>query len=282
MTAFSVPNTSNRGCPSSLAGTTCRRDRSRISASTLQSTIGCRTDRSGRLRRRVTHLRFPHPSATVPAYGRLPRRTPTQRQLATGACSNFPTEPFPGLPIGDKRAFPSLTVSAPNSSQNDNSLQNRRDRRPLPVRPFRRSRPADRSPHHAPDQGFVIVFRETKTLLNVPICSMSRTPTSTAIFALFCHRAAITRPRHAPPPRTLFVISGRTGAFHQSVHRLFRQEADLPLFQLAHDPVDASPTKLKLLYTPRTAPMASIFEDLGRDTLRTPAPQGHCACSRSH
>ena len=143
MTTFSVPNPSNRGCPSSLAGTTCRRDRSRISASTLRSTIGCRTDRSGRLRRRVTHLRFPHPSATVPAYGRLPRRTPTQRQLATGACSNFPTEPFPGLPIEGKRAFPLLTVSAPNSSPKYNSLQNRRDRRPPDSRALRRSQRAD-------------------------------------------------------------------------------------------------------------------------------------------
>ena len=143
MTAVSVPNTSNRACPSSLAGTTCRRDRSRISASTLRSTIGCRTDRSGRLRRRVTHLRFPHPSAMVPAYGRLPRRTPTQRQLATGACSNFPTEPFPGLPIGDKRPFPLLAVSAPNSSQNGILLQNWRDRRPPHSRPVRRSRRGD-------------------------------------------------------------------------------------------------------------------------------------------
>ena len=51
MTAVAVPNTSNRGCPSSLAGTTCRRDQSRISASAHRSTIRCRTDRSGPFRR---------------------------------------------------------------------------------------------------------------------------------------------------------------------------------------------------------------------------------------
>ena len=46
------------------------------------------------------------------------------------------------------------------------------------------------------------------------------------------------------------VISDRTGDFHQSAHRLLRQEDDLTLFQLCRDPFDASPTKRKLLYTP--------------------------------
>ena len=138
MTAFPVPNASNRACPSSFAGTTCRRDRSRISPSALQSAIRCRTDRSGRFRRRVTPLGFPRISATIPAYSRLARITPTHQQLAPGACSNFPTEPFPGLPVGDKRAFPLLAVSAPNSSQNGILLQNWRDLRPRHSRPLRR------------------------------------------------------------------------------------------------------------------------------------------------
>ena len=115
MTTFSVPNTSNRACPSSLAGTTCRRDRSRISPFAHRSTIRCRTDRSGRFHRCVTYLRFPCLSATVHTYGRLSRRPPTPPQLATGACSNFPTEPFPGLPVGDKGHSPYLPCQPPTA-----------------------------------------------------------------------------------------------------------------------------------------------------------------------
>ena len=162
MSTVSVPNTSNRGCPSSLAGTTCRRDRSRISPYSLQSTIRCRADRSGRLRRCVTTPRPPQCSATVPAYSRLSRRTLTQQQLATRACSNFPTEPFPRLPVGSRRTFPSLTVSAPNSSQKYNSLQNRRDRRPSLSRPLRRSRQRDVSTVSLPrSQKASALFAET-------------------------------------------------------------------------------------------------------------------------
>ena len=143
MTTFSVPNVSNRGCPSSLAGTTCPRDRSRISASAHHSTIRCRTDRSGRLPRCITHPVTIIPQLRFLPTVALPGAPPTQQQFATGACSNFPTEPFPGLPIGDKRPFPPLTVSAPNSSQKYNSLQNRRERRPSPSRPGGHSRPRD-------------------------------------------------------------------------------------------------------------------------------------------
>ena len=46
----------------------------------------------------------------------------------------------------------------------------------------------------------------------------------------------------------------------------------MPLSQLAHDPFDASPTKPKLVYTPRTAPPPSIFDDLGRRHLARPSP----------
>jgi len=145
MSTDSVPSTSIRGCPSSLAGTTCRRDRSRISATAHKNTIRCRTDRSGSFRRCATHPRHPRLSATIPIYSRLTPTTPTQEQLAAGACSNSPTEPFSGLPVGDKRAFPSLTVSAPNSSQKCNLLQKWRDRRPPHSRPLQCSRRGDRS-----------------------------------------------------------------------------------------------------------------------------------------
>ena len=146
MSALSVPNTSNRGCPSSLAGTTYTGDRSPISASAHHSTIRCRTDRSGRLPRCVTHPRHPRLPATVHAYSRLATTSHTRTQATAQHAATCPTEPFPGLPIGDKRPFPLLTVSAPNSSQKYNSLQNRRDRRPSHSRPLRRSRRGDVSP----------------------------------------------------------------------------------------------------------------------------------------
>ena len=145
MTALSVPNTSNRGCPSSLAGTTCPRDRSRISATVLKCTIGCRTDRSGRLRRCVTPPRHPRLPATVPAYSRPATTSHTRTPKTAQHAATCPTEPSPGLPIGDKRPFPLLTVSAPNSSRKYNSLQNRRERRQPHARPFRCSRRGDRS-----------------------------------------------------------------------------------------------------------------------------------------
>ena len=73
-------------------------------------------------------------------------------------------------------------------------------------------------------------------------------------------------PRPAPPPQLRFVTSGRTEPFQQSVHRFRPKGADLRLVQLAHDPYDVSPTKLNLVYTPRTSPTPSIFEDPGGDT----------------
>ena len=146
MTTFSVPNTSNRGCPSSLDGTTCPCDRSRISASALTSTIRCRSDRSGRFHCCITHTRPSHLSATVHAYSRLATTSHTRTPKTAQHAVTCPTELFPGLPIGDKRAFPLPTVSAPNSSQMYNSLQNRRKHRPSHSRPLRRSRRGDRSP----------------------------------------------------------------------------------------------------------------------------------------
>ena len=127
MTAVSVPNPSNRGCPSSLAGTTCRRDTSRISATALKSTIRCRTDPSGRFRRCVTHPGSNRLSATSPAYGCPLTKSHIRTLKSSHHADSLSLEPFPGLPIGHLRASPLLTVSAPNNSQKDNSLQKWRD-----------------------------------------------------------------------------------------------------------------------------------------------------------
>ena len=75
-----------------------------------------------------------------------PLRPTHGRRRLRNMRTTCPTEPFSGLPIGDKRAFPLLTVSAPNSSRKYNSLQNRRERRPSHARPVQRSRRGDRSP----------------------------------------------------------------------------------------------------------------------------------------
>ena len=143
MTAVSVPTTSNRGCPSSFAGTTCTGDRSPISATALRCTIRCRTDRSGQFPRYLAHPGSSRPSATIPTYSRPATTSHTRTPKTAQHAATCPTEPSPGLPVGDKRAFPVLTVSAPNSSQKYNSLQNRRERRPSPSRPGGRSRPRD-------------------------------------------------------------------------------------------------------------------------------------------
>ena len=153
MTTFAVHDTSCRGCPSSLAGTTCRGDTSRISPCALPSTIRCRTNRSGATQC-LSHP--PRPSATAYSYAVLPDTFTQRRPKPSQHAANSSPEPFSGLPVGDKRALYSLTVSAPNSSQNDNSLQNRRDRRvarrprrPLLSRPVRPSRRVDVSPFTA-------------------------------------------------------------------------------------------------------------------------------------
>ena len=147
MTTFAVHDTSSRGCPSSLAGTTCGGDTSLIPPYALPSTIRCRTDRSGFVVGTAQAARPYRPSATVPSYSRPAtesgRRTPKLSQHA----AILSPERFSGLPIGDKRAFPSLTVPAPNRPERDNSLQNPdladRDSRPRPVAEFNPNRPLD-------------------------------------------------------------------------------------------------------------------------------------------
>ena len=99
-------------------------------------------------------------------------------------------------------------MSAPNSSQMYNPLQNRRDHGDLadhpPPRPLRRLRRVDLSLHHDPNQGCGKVFRGTKTRLHRPKCSTSRTPTSSALFVRFCHRAADLGRVMPPPPQAPF------------------------------------------------------------------------------
>ena len=119
------------------------------------------------------------------------------------------------------------------------------------------------SPRHDLDKGFAIVFGQMETRPNTSICSTSRTPTSSASFALFCHRAAdLGRVMH-PHLKPVFVIGNRTPPFHQIARRSPPIEGDLPLFRLCQDPLDASPAKLRFVYTPGTAPTASDFDDLG-------------------
>ena len=186
MTAVSAPNPSNRGCPSSLAGTTCRRDRSRISASALQCTIRCRTDPSGRFRRRVTHPGSTRLSATIPTYSR-PATTSHTRTLKTAQhAATCPTEPSPGLPIGDKRAFPLLIVSAPNSSQKYNSLQNRRD-------------DGDLADHHLFDS-----FDALDGLTGHHITTWTRDAPASSGRRKRASTGRSTR-RHAPPPQAHFL-----------------------------------------------------------------------------
>ena len=156
MTTFAVHDTSCRGCPSSLAGTTCRGDTSHIYRYAHPSTIRCRTNRSDCVAH-PAHAAHPYASsATVPSYSRPDHHLDHTDIGIPQHAANLSPEPFSGLPVGDERAFPVLTVSAPNSSQNDNSLQNRRDRRaarrprcPLLSRPVRPSRRGDVSPFTA-------------------------------------------------------------------------------------------------------------------------------------
>ena len=95
--------------------------------------------------------------------------------IASGACSTTGVNPFLGLPIGDKRAFPTLTVSASNRSSRDYCCRartppppplcqapgrirvDRQDMETLNVR--------DVSSHHDPNQGCLNVFGEAKTRL---------------------------------------------------------------------------------------------------------------------
>ena len=203
-----------------------------------------------------------------------PRRPANEPQIPHNRAANLSPEPFPRLPVGGQKGVTPLTVSAPNSSQKYNSLQNRGPSRPRASRSVGRSRQVDVSPHHDPDRGCLNVFEGGRKRLIIPCRSTSCTPTSSVVFVPFCHRCQISGRVLHPRLKQCSVISGRTGAFQQSVHRFCPREGHLPLFQLAHDPFDASSTKLNLLYTPRTAWTPSIFRELGRGRPARPPCQG--------
>ena len=82
----------------------------------------------------------------------LPRSSPHEPR-SRRSMVQLPRRPFPGLPIEGERAFSLLTVSAPNSSEKYNPLQDRRGcrstrrpRRPHAPRPVPPSRQVDVSP----------------------------------------------------------------------------------------------------------------------------------------
>ena len=81
----------------------------------------------------------------------------------------------------------------------------------------------------------------------------SRTPTSSALFGEFCHRAAdlgrVMHPRLKPP----FVIDDRIPPFHQIAHRSRPIGGVLPLIQLRNHGSGHFVTKVHFLYTPGTA-----------------------------
>ncbi len=123
MTTVVVPDTSCRGCPSMAAGTIVRPPATAHASYALPSTIRCRTDRSGFV---VDPAPTPipmNPPATIPSYSRPTTESATRTLKPSHHAANLSPEPYSGLPIGDKRAFPPLTVSAPNSSQKYNLLQ---------------------------------------------------------------------------------------------------------------------------------------------------------------
>ena len=124
------------GVPAWLLGPSSRRDTSPKPLTPRMSATRCRADRSGFIVDTEAAAHSYDPPATVSGYSRPATesgtRTPNPSQLA----AILSPEPLLGLPIGDKRVFPSLTVSAPNSPQNDNLLQNRRDRGDLAAHPL--------------------------------------------------------------------------------------------------------------------------------------------------
>lgn len=85
-----------------------------------------------------------------PATAALPRSRTHGTAKPSHHADNLSPEPFPVLPVGARKASPSLAVSAPNRPPEDNPLQNRRypgaGRRPRrrdPSRPVRCSRRCD-------------------------------------------------------------------------------------------------------------------------------------------
>ena len=65
-----------------------------------------------------------------------PRAFENRDTETTGACSIHVLKPFPGFPIGDKRAFFAPTVSAPNRLKRDNCCSARNPQIPAAAPPW--------------------------------------------------------------------------------------------------------------------------------------------------
>ncbi len=103
MAAFSVPDTSNRASPSSFAGTTCRRDRSRISHSAHPSTIRCRAHRSGVV---STLSRPPLHQLRLIATQPCPESSPNGRHEALATCCQIVAEAVPRTSCRGRKGIP--------------------------------------------------------------------------------------------------------------------------------------------------------------------------------
>ena len=208
MTTVAVPDTSCRGCPRMAAGTTLQQLAARISPYALPSTIRCRTDRSGFVAD-PAHAAHPYdPSATIPSYSRPVTESATRTLKPSHHAANLSPEPYSGLPIGDKRAFPPPTVPAPNRPQYDNLLQT--------------AGALGAAPIPMSVAGFASSDR-THTPLICVTCQRTTTPTRDASTSSRRSRRAANSPvagRHAPPRQSRFVDSDRTPLFQRSVHRM--------------------------------------------------------------
>ena len=182
MTTVAAPDTSSRGCLSVAAGTTLQQLAALIPPCALTSTIRCRTDSSGFIVDTAYDAHPYDPSATVSSYSRPTtesgQRTPKPSQHA----AILSPEPFAGLPIGHKGAFPVPTVSAPNRPNHDILLQTTEsaDRDPGP-KSVARSRP----PTSVTCQRITTRIRDALTS-SARWKSVSTSPVAG---------------RHAPPPR---------------------------------------------------------------------------------
>ncbi len=192
MTTFAVHDTSCRGCPSMAAGTTLQQLAACSSPYDLTSTIRCRTDRSGFIVDRAHDAHPYDPSATFPATAAFPEPFTQRTPKPSHHAAILSPRPCSGLPIGDKRAFPSPTVSAPNSSQKYNLLQTAGARGAAPM--------------PRPVAGFASSDR-THTPSICVTCQRITTSTRDASTSSRRSRRAANSPvagRHAPPRQSPF------------------------------------------------------------------------------
>ena len=225
MTTVAAPDTSSRGCLSVAAGTTLQQLAALIPPCALTSTIRCRTDSSGFIVDTAYDAHPYDPSATVSSYSRPTtesgQRTPKPSQHA----AILSPEPFAGLPIGHKGAFPVPTVSAPNRPNHDILLQTTEsaDRDPGP-KSVARSRP----PTSVTCQRITTRIRDAltssarwKSVSTSPVAGRHAPPPPVnrpfrPVFPPARHFAAASAPYH----QSHFLDPDRNAGFQQSVHRV--------------------------------------------------------------